>query len=106
VVFGQEGAGPPGATLRSPSAEPLQALARAERRLAADPEDTDAWTAGLVAADLLGDEDRFGKLLRVLGEAPLPMTKAALARLVELVGRRCGPEAAAALALAARSDLR
>ena len=94
------------AALRSPAAQPLQALTQAERRLAADPEDTDAWTAGLVAADLLGDEARFRKLLGVLGESPLPMTPAALARLVELVARRCGPEAAAALSLAARPDLR
>jgi hypothetical protein len=88
------------------SVAPPRALVLSERRLAADPEDTDAWTAGLVAADLVGDEERFRKILAELGEMPLPLTPAALELLTELVARRCGPEAAAALVLAARPDLR
>jgi Tfp pilus assembly protein PilF len=92
--------------LASASAAPLRALELSERRLAADPEDTDAWTAGLVAADLVGDEERFRKILGELGEAPLPITPAALELLAELVARRCGPQAASALVLAARPNLR
>lgn len=76
---------------------PLQALERAERRLAADPEDTEAWSFALAAADLLNDEPRFEKILLELGENPLPPSPAALARLAEVIGRRCGAEAAAAL---------
>jgi Tfp pilus assembly protein PilF len=85
------------------AAAPLRALERAERRLAADPEDTEAWTAGLVAADLLGDDERFRKVLTALGDDPLPATPAALALLAELVARRCGTEAAAALMSATKS---
>jgi Tfp pilus assembly protein PilF len=92
--------------LASASDLPERALELSERRLAADPEDTDAWTAGLVAADLAGDEARFRKILGALGETPLPVTPAALDLLTELVARRCGQEAAAALVLAARPNLR
>lgn len=94
------------APLRALPAEPRRALERAERRLAADPEDTDAWIAGLVAADLLGEEERFRALLGALGERPLPPTPAALSLLTELLARRCGSEAAAALSLAARPEER
>jgi tetratricopeptide (TPR) repeat protein len=93
-------------TLRSLPAEPRHALSRAERRLAADPDDTDAWVAALVSADLLGESERFEVLLGALSETPLPISAAALELLVELVARRCGPNAAAALSLAARPDLR
>jgi tetratricopeptide (TPR) repeat protein len=92
--------------LRSLPSEPARALSQAERRLAADPDDTDAWVAALVAADLLGDEERFQRLLRVLSDTPLPISPPALHLLSELVARRCGANAAAALALAARPDLR
>jgi tetratricopeptide (TPR) repeat protein len=88
------------------SIAPTRALVLSERRLAADPDDTDAWTAGLVAADLVGDEERFRKILAELGEMPLPITTRALELLTELVARRCGREAADALVLAARPDLR
>jgi hypothetical protein len=87
-------------------ADPLRALEQAERRLAADPEDTGAWTTALAAADLLGDDARFRKILALLGEHPLPLTEASLTLLTELVVRRCGSDAAAALSLAARADLR
>jgi tetratricopeptide (TPR) repeat protein len=87
-------------------ASPHRALELAERRLAADPEDTDAWIAGLVAADLVGDEARFRKILGELGETPLPVTPVVLELLAELVARRCGPEAGTALVLAARPNLR
>jgi tetratricopeptide (TPR) repeat protein len=83
--------------LASASVAPHRALELAERRLAADPEDTDAWTVGLVAADLVGNEWRFRKILSELGETPLPITPAAFELLTELVTRRCGREAAAAL---------
>jgi tetratricopeptide (TPR) repeat protein len=90
---------PPTATVAigTVSGAPLRALSQAERRLAADPEDTDAWAAGLVAADLVGDEDRFGKILRALGESPLPMAPGSLALLADLVARRCGTDAATSL---------
>lgn len=90
--------GPPAkpAVPRTVAASPA-VLDGAERRMAADPEDTEAWTAGLVAADLLGDDRRFATILAELGENPLPASPAALARLAELVERRCGTEAAAAL---------
>jgi tetratricopeptide (TPR) repeat protein len=86
---------------RSVAAAPLSALEQAERRLAADPEDTDAWARGLAAADLIGDEDRFRRILGELGESPLPLSPASFALLTELLARRCGDDAARALTRAA-----
>jgi tetratricopeptide (TPR) repeat protein len=106
ALTGSELTADAGAALRALPAEPRQALERAERRLAADPDDTDAWIAGLVAADLLGEEARFGALLASLGESPLSPTPAALSLLTDLLERRCGPDAAAALSLAARPEVR
>jgi Tetratricopeptide repeat len=73
----------------------VTALAReeAERVLAADAGDSDAFVAALVAASLDHDEARFATLLTRLDEAPTPPSTLAMRLLAELVAARVGPEA-------------
>jgi tetratricopeptide (TPR) repeat protein len=75
------------------------ALARtqAELVLAADPDDSDAWTAALLSASLEPDPARFAETLAHAPEAPTPPSPEALAALNELLARIAGPDANAAL---------
>lgn len=62
--------------------------------LTADPTDSDAWVAALVAADLSRDEAAFAEALVKIGDGaahPSPLGRALFA---ELLMRRVGPEAA------------
>jgi len=79
---------------------PELALEQALVTLRADPQDTDAWTAALVAADRVGDERRFAEILPLLDAEPLPPSPRALALLSELIAHRAGPDATKALAAA------
>lgn len=79
---------------------PELALEQALSTLRADSQDTDAWTAALVAADRVGDERRFAEILPLLDAEPLAPSPRALALLSELIARRAGPDAARALAAA------
>jgi hypothetical protein len=65
--------------------------------LAADPSASDAWIAGLAAADALGDAARFDAIARQLDPEPLPPSAAGLALLGEIVRRHVGPDGGAAL---------
>jgi tetratricopeptide (TPR) repeat protein len=75
---------------------PRAALNQSDFVLDADPGNTDAWIAGLVAADLLGDDARFeDKLAQGLAMTTRPSGPAA--RLyAELLERRLGADAARA----------
>jgi tetratricopeptide (TPR) repeat protein len=66
----------------------------ARRVLAADPDDTDAWIAALIAADLAGDEARFQSTSALLGPEPLAPGPLARRLFAELLARRVSPEAA------------
>lgn len=77
---------------------PELALEQALATLRADSQDTDAWTAALVAADRVGDERQFAEILPLLDAEPLAPSPRALALLSELIARRAGPDAAKALA--------
>ena len=76
---------------------PALAFDQALSVLRADPSDTSAWAAALAAADRLGDEQRFADALDELDPDPLPPSPEALELLGEIVARRGGPEAKAAL---------
>jgi tetratricopeptide (TPR) repeat protein len=76
---------------------PELGLEQASFVLLADPTASDAWIAGLAAADRLDDRARFAELLRSLGTDPLPPSAAGLALLAELVARHTGPDGSAAL---------
>jgi len=76
---------------------PELALAEAETVLRADPTASDAWIAGLAAADALADHERFATLLTELDPDPLPPSRAALALLGALVQRHAGNDGARAL---------
>jgi tetratricopeptide (TPR) repeat protein len=67
---------------------------QAELVLAADPRDTDAWIAALVAADLAGDQARFTDLMGRLDRESPPPGPLAGWLLAELLARRIGPAAA------------
>jgi tetratricopeptide (TPR) repeat protein len=77
---------------------PATALAQARLLLAADPENSDAFAAALAAADLLGDEAEFARLLGALAETPDPASPGALEALRQVLARRSGAEAASSLA--------
>lgn len=79
------------------------ALEQASLVLAADPTNSDAWIAALVAADELGDELRFEEALRSLDTEPLPPSPRARAAFERLVARHAGPDAAAAFERAQRN---
>jgi tetratricopeptide (TPR) repeat protein len=76
---------------------PNVALAQARLLLAAEPENSDAFSAALAAADLLGDEAEFARVLGTLAEAPEPASAPALKTLAAVIARRSGAEAAAAV---------
>ncbi len=65
--------------------------------LGADPGDTDAWIAALVAADEQRHPERFQAALVALDPRPLPPSARAVDLLVALLGRRVGADAARAL---------
>jgi hypothetical protein len=81
-------------------AAPELGLEQASFVLYADPTVSDAWIAGLAAADALGDRARFDELSRGLAAEPLPPSAAGLALLAELLTRHAGPDGSAALARA------
>ncbi len=81
-------------------AAPELGLAQATFVLRADPTASDAWIAGLAAADELGDRARFDELTRALATDPLPPSAEALALLGELLARHAGPDGSAAFARA------
>ncbi len=70
------------------------AKAEAERVLAADPDDSDARIALLVAATLAGDQAAYETALSELGPEPLAPSPLGVRLLGELLGRRAGSEAA------------
>lgn len=70
------------------------ANSEAERVLAADPDDSDALIARLVAATLTGDQAAYETALSALGPEPLPPSPLGVRLLGELLGRRAGSEAA------------
>jgi hypothetical protein len=74
----------------------LTSLADSEARrvLAADPDDTDAWIAALVAADLSGDEARFLSMSALLGTEPLAPGPLGRRLFAELLARRVSTDAA------------
>lgn len=76
---------------------PATALAQARLLLAAEPENSDAFAAALAAADLLGDEAEFARLLHALADAPDPASADALETLRKVLARRSGQEAASRL---------
>lgn len=86
--------------LRLARTAPLLGVEQASAVLAADPTDSDAWIAGLAAADELGDAQRFDEILRALAPDPLPPSAPALALFAEIVARHAGDDASAALARA------
>lgn len=79
---------------------PLLGLEQASAVLAADPSDSDAWIAGLAAADQLGDRERFRALLGELAPAPLTPSPRALALFARVLARHAGDDGRAALARA------
>ncbi len=77
---------------------PATALAQARLLLAAEPENSDAFAAALAAADLLGDEAEFARVLSALAETPEPVSPDALDALRQVLARRSGADAATPLA--------
>ncbi len=72
------------------------ARAASEQILSADPDDGDAWVAGLCAASLEHDQGRFERVAAGLGEEPLELSPLAVRLMTELILRKLGPEAASA----------
>jgi tetratricopeptide (TPR) repeat protein len=70
------------------------AATESRRVLDADPDDSDAWIAALVAADLAHDEERFLTATGLLGSEPLAPGPLGRRLLVELLARRISIEAA------------
>lgn len=70
------------------------AATEARRVLDADPDDSDAWIAALVAADLAHDEDRFLVVTGLLGNDPLAPRPLGRRLFVELLARRVSLDAA------------
>jgi Tfp pilus assembly protein PilF len=79
---------------------PALALEQASSVLAADPSASDAWIAGLTAADALGDRARFDAILHELSPEPQPPSALGLELFAELVARHTGDDGRAALARA------
>lgn len=69
---------------------------QAELVLAADPSNTDAWIAALVASDLVADASGYQRSLAALDREPLGPSSLAARLLADLISRRVGPEAASA----------
>lgn len=76
--------------LRAGSVE--QARIQAQTELAADPTNSDAWIAALVACDALRDEACFERVLGSLKSPSLSPSPTALGYLRELVARRAGAQ--------------
>jgi tetratricopeptide (TPR) repeat protein len=74
---------------------PDVALADAELRLGAEPEDSDARVALALAADLLGQRERAAEVMRELPANATPLGSVARLLLVELVMRQGGGDAIA-----------
>jgi tetratricopeptide (TPR) repeat protein len=87
-------------SLELAKAAPELGLEQARFVLAADPTASDAWIAGLTAADALADHAHFDEVARALAPEPLPPSSAALALLGELLARHVGPDGGAAFARA------
>jgi len=85
---------------------PDLALLEGRAVLLADPTASDAWIAALAAADTLGDQAEFARLLPLLDAEPFAPSDTALALLGELVARHTGAEGQRALveALAGRNQ--
>jgi len=86
--------------LRLAKDAPSIGFEQASSVLAADPSASDAWIAGLAAADELGDRERFELMLRALAPEPLPPSALGLELLAELVARHTGGDGRAALSQA------
>jgi tetratricopeptide (TPR) repeat protein len=76
--------------LRAGSVE--QARVQAQTELDADPTNSDAWIAGLVACDALRDEVCFERVLSSLRSPSLSPSPTALGYLRELLARRAGAQ--------------
>ena len=72
---------------------PKMASAQAEYVLGADPSNSDAWIAALVAADRLADADAYQRLLASPPPSPTRPSQQAAKALADLVERRVGTEA-------------
>lgn len=72
------------------------ALSQSARVLEADPDDTDAWIAGLWAATLVADREAFERISASLGPHPTAPSPLAARLFTALVERRLGAEAARA----------
>lgn len=70
--------------------------AQSELVMAADPDDSDAWTAALLAASLEQDNARFQRVLSAPPAEPTPPSAEAVRALTELLSRVAGPDAVAA----------
>jgi Tfp pilus assembly protein PilF len=86
--------------LRLAKAAPLLGLEQASSVLAADPSSSDAWVAGLTAADELGDRAHYELILRQLAPSPSPPSALGLELLSELVERHAGDEGRSAFSRA------
>lgn len=88
------GLGPGRLAVRALEAGALE-LSRAQAALvlAADPDDSDAWIAALVLADLEGDAERFRTTALAAPERPTPPSPEALQALDRLLRRRLGEAA-------------
>jgi tetratricopeptide (TPR) repeat protein len=95
---------PPGRLALRAASEGALALARAQAELvrAADPDDSDAWTAALLTASLEADAEGFARILRDAPAEPTPLSPEAVAAMAELLSRIAGPDAGAALRAATR----
>jgi tetratricopeptide (TPR) repeat protein len=78
--------------LEAAKISPELALEQALSVLGADPSDSAAWIAALIAADRLGDDARFADALDELDVEPLSPTAPTLELLGELIARRAGPD--------------
>lgn len=69
------------------------ALSQSEGVLEADPDDSDAWIAGLWAATLVGDSKTFDRISTALGPHPTEPSPLGARLLGALIERRLGAEA-------------
>jgi tetratricopeptide (TPR) repeat protein len=82
---------------------PEAALAEAERGLAANPSDSAAWIAAIVAADLSGDDAALTRWLGRVPETTDDLAPAALEQLARVIERRAGERPAEIFFTAART---
>jgi Tfp pilus assembly protein PilF len=95
-----------GLALHLAKAAPRLGLEQADTVLAADPTASDAWIAGLVAADALGDTQRFTDILGQLSVDPLPPSALGLELFGEVVRRHTGEDGRNALTRALAGERR